>query len=190
MISYNGVLYLAKYANPGYVPTVSTYYWAPYSCTNTSTAPSCPSPTNSWTQGAAYAVGQVVGYNGSLYVARYANPGYNPTMSTYYWAAYACKSGATAVCLNPVTNWVQGSSYAAGAVVIYQGLQYVAKYANPGYNPTISTYYWAPVGAWVQGKYYAAGSVVTYSGATYKASYANPGYNPTISTYYWSKLGC
>jgi hypothetical protein len=66
----------------------------------------------------------------------------------------------------------------------------VAKYANPGYNPTVSTYYWAPVGSWVQGKYYAVGSVVTYSGSTYKAKYANPGYNPTISTYYWSKLGC
>jgi hypothetical protein len=40
--------------------------------------------------------------------------------------------------------WVQGQSYATGSVVSYNGKLYRAKYANPGYNPTISTYYWAP----------------------------------------------
>ncbi len=189
MISYNGALYLAKYANPGYNPTISTYYWAPYNCANLSVAPVC-SITQSWVQGGSYKVGQVVSYSGGAYIARYANPGYNPTISTYYWAAYACNGGTLATCTNPISNWIQGNNYAAGAVVIYNGLQYVAKYANPGYNPTISTYYWAPVGAWVQGKSYAAGNVVTYSGATYRATYANPGYNPSISTYYWSRLGC
>jgi chitinase len=28
----NGQLYVAKFANPGYDPTTSTYYWAPYGC--------------------------------------------------------------------------------------------------------------------------------------------------------------
>jgi chitodextrinase len=189
VVSYSGLLYLAKYANPGYNPTVSTYYWARYDCANLSTAPACSSTVSNWTQGLSYAASAVVSYNGSPYIAKYANPGYNPTTSTYYWASYACKSSAP-TCTDPIAGWVQGQSYAAGAVVSYQGLQYVAKYANPGYNPSVSTYYWAPVGSWVQGKSYAAGSVVTYSGSTYKAKYANPGYNPTISTYYWSKLGC
>src|SRR4051794_36632024 len=40
--------------------------------------------------------------------------------------------------------WVEGQSYAAGAIVTYNGQLYVAKFDNPGYNPTISTYYWAP----------------------------------------------
>ncbi len=88
--------------------------------------------------------------------------------------------------------WVQGQYYAAGSIVTYNGAQYQAKYANPGYNPTISTYYWARYTAttWVQGQYYGAGSVVTYNGKLYRARYANPGYNPTISTYYWVPVAC
>ena len=82
-------------------------------------------------------------------------------------------------------------NYAAGSVVTYNGSAYVAKYANPGYNPTISTYYWAPYApTWVMGQYYAAGSIVTYQGRMYRAKYANPGYNPTISTYYWAPYSC
>jgi hypothetical protein len=55
-------------------------------------------------------------------------------VSTYYWALYSPPS------------WVQGKYYAAGSVVTYKdGKRYIAKYANPGYNPTISTYFWAKV---------------------------------------------
>ena len=37
--------------------------------------------------------------------------------------------------------WVEYQSYAAGAIVRYKyGQLYIAKFANPGYNPTISTY--------------------------------------------------
>ena len=43
-------------------------------------------------------------------------------------------------------DWVQGRYYAAGSIVSYNGTQYRAIHANPGYNPTISTYYWAPHG--------------------------------------------
>ena len=88
--------------------------------------------------------------------------------------------------------WVQGQYYTAGSVVSYGGTLYRAKYANPGYNPTISTYYWTrdTRTTWVQGQYYPAGSVVIYNGTSYRAKYANPGYNPTISTYYWAPGGC
>ncbi len=87
---------------------------------------------------------------------------------------------------------MQGQYYAAGNTVSYSGALYRAKYANPGYNPTISTYYWArdTSTSWVQGQYYPSGSVVTYNGASYRAKYANPGYNPTISTYYWAPHSC
>ncbi|MDB5929478.1 MAG: hypothetical protein JWR60_1185 [Polaromonas sp.] len=48
------------------------------------------------------------------------------------------------VCTKPPA-WVNGQHYAAGARVLYpNGLAYVAKFANPGYNPTISTHFWAP----------------------------------------------
>jgi len=41
-------------------------------------------------------------------------------------------------------NWRQGKQYAAGSIVSYPDRKlYIAKVANPGYNPTISTYYWS-----------------------------------------------
>ena len=41
-------------------------------------------------------------------------------------------------------NWLQGKQYAAGSVVSYpDSRKYIARVANPGYNPTISTYYWS-----------------------------------------------
>ena len=90
--------------------------------------------------------------------------------------------------------WVNGATYLAGSIVTYtDGKLYIAKFANPGYNPTISTYYWSVYThpAWVAGKYYAAGSIVTYKGGkAYIAKYANPGYDPTISTYFWAPYGC
>ncbi|ADB34097.1 Chitinase [Kribbella flavida DSM 17836] len=41
-------------------------------------------------------------------------------------------------------NWVAGTWYPAGTVVRYNGLYYVAEHDNPGYDPTISTWYWEP----------------------------------------------
>ena len=41
-------------------------------------------------------------------------------------------------------NWVQGKQYAAGSIVSYtNNKKYIANFANPGYNPTISTYFWS-----------------------------------------------
>lgn len=45
----------------------------------------------SWSQARQYAAGSIVSYpDNKLYVARVANPGYNPTISTYFWSQYAC----------------------------------------------------------------------------------------------------
>jgi predicted chitinase/chitodextrinase len=42
-------------------------------------------------------------------------------------------------------NWVAGQSYAVGAIVRYtNGLYYQATHDNPGYDPTISTWFWSP----------------------------------------------
>ena len=192
----NGIHYIAKFANPGYEPTISTYYWSPYSCSVTAPPPSA------WMQGKQYAVGSVVEYsNGKLYKANFANPGYEPTISTYYWSPYG-----SAVTPPPPPAWMEGKQYAVGNVVEYSnGKLYKANFANPGYEPTISTYYWSPYSSavtppppptcssstWTEGKQYAAGSVVKYSnGNLYQANSANPGYNPTISSYYWSRYVC
>ncbi|MCW8126590.1 carbohydrate-binding protein [Microbulbifer halophilus] len=44
-------------------------------------------------------------------------------------------------------QWSQGTSYVAGDVVAYQGGYYIAEHDNPGYDPTISTYFWEPTTA-------------------------------------------
>lgn len=45
----------------------------------------------SWREGKQYAAGSIVSYPDSkLYIAKVANPGYNPTISTYFWSQYAC----------------------------------------------------------------------------------------------------
>jgi chitodextrinase len=125
--------------------------------------PACTSPA--WVQGKQYAVGSIVTYpGGKQYIAKVANPGYDPTVSTYFWSQYFCAvSVAPAPAPAPVvapaptptpvvapkpscssTAWTQGKQYAVGSVVTYaKGVMYIAKVANPGYNPTISTYFWA-----------------------------------------------
>ena len=56
----------------------------------------------------------------------------------------AVTSDATSCSSYP--TWVAGQSYAVGAIVEYpsNGQYYIATNANPGYDPTISTWYWSP----------------------------------------------
>lgn len=125
------------------------------------------------------------------------------TAEGYAAPAQAAPAAAPLACGS--SKWVEGKQYSAGNVVTYSnGSVYTAKFANPGYNPTVSTYFWAPsncTGAapaptcsasnWVMGKQYAAGSTVAYSnGYKYIANFANPGYDPTVSTYFWSRYAC
>ncbi|MBI2393441.1 MAG: chitinase [Deltaproteobacteria bacterium] len=100
---------------------------------------SCGATT--WQQGKWYPAGAVVYYSGRYYVATNANPGYHPTISTWYWSP---KSGCTTTSTCNASAWQQGKWYSAGAVVGYGGKYYVATYGNPGYDPTISTWYWSP----------------------------------------------
>ena len=83
-------------------PEWSTTLWTLY----TPSAPAAPAPavvaapapavcsaapaSTVWVQGKLYAAGSVVSYSSKLYRAKYVNPGYVPTISTYYWAAYSC----------------------------------------------------------------------------------------------------
>lgn len=98
----------------------------------------CPHPA--WVSGRQYPAGSIVTYQAQLYFARYANPGYNPTISTYFWAPYACVVPAPCV----YRDWVSRWNYKAGDIVTYQGRLYLAERDNPGYDPTISTYFWEP----------------------------------------------
>ncbi|WP_437929904.1 glycosyl hydrolase family 18 protein [Sorangium sp. So ce291] len=41
-------------------------------------------------------------------------------------------------------EWQEGQWYDEGAIVNYQGEAYIAEHGNPGYIPTVSTYFWEP----------------------------------------------
>ena len=57
------------------------------------TADACTSAPN-WSAGTWYGTGNVVKYtDGKYYIAEHDNPGYDPTISTWYWDPYTC-SGA------------------------------------------------------------------------------------------------
>ncbi len=42
------------------------------------------------------------------------------------------------------TNWSAGTNYPVGSVVLFNGNYFVAEHENPGYDPTISTWFWEP----------------------------------------------
>ena len=64
---------------------------APAEAAVTSAAASCSSYP-AWVAGQYYDVGAIVEYpaNGQYYIATNANPGYDPTISTWYWSPYTC----------------------------------------------------------------------------------------------------
>jgi hypothetical protein len=94
----DGNLYRAKFANPGYIPTVSTVFWEPFVCTAAPTPTPAPPPTPApacsfpgWVSGTQYAAGSIVTFtDGNFYRAKFANPGYIPTVSTFFWERYIC----------------------------------------------------------------------------------------------------
>ncbi|MBZ3901392.1 MULTISPECIES: glycoside hydrolase family 19 protein [Streptomyces] len=50
----------------------------------------------SWVAGRSYVTGNIVRYtDGKAYRAEHDNPGYDPTISTWYWEPYACENGPT-----------------------------------------------------------------------------------------------
>ncbi len=80
-------------AKPGYVA-----YSYPHplrtATVTTSTTTTCNFPD--WVGGKSYVIGDKVRYaaNGKFYQASHNNPGWDPTISTYFWDSYAC-SGTT-----------------------------------------------------------------------------------------------
>ncbi|AUX29875.1 uncharacterized protein SOCE836_019680 [Sorangium cellulosum] len=51
--------------------------------------------------------------------------------------------GESAACAG-APAWQEGQWYDEGAIVIYEGQAYIAEHGNPGYIPTVSTYFWEP----------------------------------------------
>lgn len=181
-------------------------------------AQACPS--TAWVMYKQYAAGSIVTFQGNQYVAKHANPGYNPTISTYFWSRYYCvgptpapappatapapaPAPAPATSAGPVgtkvcgfPRFTAGQIYEAGSVVAYENHRYIANMWNRGSNPK-GTAYWSDWSVyndptWVAGRSYAVASIVTYSdGRLFIARASNPGSNPTTNPAQWSSYyGC
>ena len=101
-----------------------------------------------WSSSAVYTGGMTASYNGDNWLAQWWTQGETPGVATVWVSQGACGSGSGgsggSSCSYPA--WVAGQSYAVGAIVTYpaNGQLYIATNANPGYDPTISTWYWSP----------------------------------------------
>lgn len=114
-----------------------------------------------WSSGTVYVGGDTASYNGDNWQAKWWTQGDTPGGSAGVWADQGTcggsgggttggsggtggsSGGTSGGCSYPA--WVAGQYYAAGAIVQYtNGLYYIATNANPGYDPTISTWYWSP----------------------------------------------
>ena len=104
-VSHNGRNWLAKWWTQNEAPPGTSGVWADQGACGTSTPPpggTCNYPN--WVAGSWYATGNIVRYtNGLYYIAEHDNPGYDPTISTWYWDPYTC-SGQPPSTTNPPTN--------------------------------------------------------------------------------------
>ena len=94
-----------------------------------------------------YTGGAVVSYNSHNWTAKWWTQYEAPsTGGSGVWSdGGTCDGGSSGGGTCSYPDWVAGQSYATGAIVRYtNGLYYQATHDNPGYDPTISTWYWSP----------------------------------------------
>ncbi len=100
-----------------------------------------------WSSSAVYVGGDAASYNGHNWSAKWWTQGETPGAADVWADQGACDGstpgGGGGSCSYPA--WVAGQSYVAGDIVTYtNGGLYQALHDNPGYDPTISTWYWQP----------------------------------------------
>ncbi|MFI7386399.1 glycoside hydrolase family 19 protein [Streptomyces sp. NPDC049813] len=113
--------------------------------TSTASAATC---ATGWNATAVYTGGSTASYNGHNWQAKWWTQGETPsTGGSGVWADQGSCTGGSGgggtSCTYPA--WVAGRAYVAGDIVKYtNGKYYKASHDNPGYDPTISTWYWDP----------------------------------------------
>ena len=116
----------------------------------TANAAACAAP---YSASQVYTGGTTASYNGDNWLAKWWTQGEAPsTGGSGVWADQGACSGGSGgggggggtTCSYP--DWVAGTNYATGAIVRYpaNGQYYQATHDNPGYDPTISTWFWSP----------------------------------------------
>ncbi|MEJ2855880.1 MULTISPECIES: glycoside hydrolase family 19 protein [unclassified Saccharothrix] len=110
--------------------------------TTSASAAACATP---WSASAVYTGGMTASHNGHNWSAKWWTQNETPG-SAQVWADQGVCGGGTTTPPPPTCSypaWVQGQFYAAGSIVKYtDGKFYIAEHDNPGYDPTISTWYW------------------------------------------------
>ncbi|WNI15840.1 glycoside hydrolase family 19 protein [Actinacidiphila sp. ITFR-21] len=117
---------------------------------STASAATCASP---WSSSAVYTGGMAASYNSHNWSAKWWTQGETPGAADVWADQGACDGssggsggttgGSGGSCDYPA--WAAGHTYVTGNVVRYtDGNLYVAEHDNPGYDPTISTWYWDP----------------------------------------------
>jgi predicted chitinase/chitodextrinase len=106
-----------------------------------------------WSSTAVYTGGGTASYNSHNWLAKWWTQNDTPGGAVGVWSDQgACGGGSTPPPTTPppvgscsYPAWAAGTAYTAGAIVRYSnGLYYQATHDNPGYDPTISTWYWSP----------------------------------------------
>ncbi|MFD0599114.1 carbohydrate-binding protein [Catellatospora coxensis] len=100
-----------------------------------------------WQSSSVYTGGMTASHNGRNWLARWWTQNETPGVAEVWSDQGTCTGGTTpppgGTCSHP--NWAAGTWYTTGSIVRYtNGLYYIAEHDNPGYDPTISTWYWDP----------------------------------------------
>lgn len=105
-----------------------------------------------WSSSSVYTGGQTASYNAHNWQAKWWTQGETPGAADVWADEGACggssggtggTTGGSGSCSYPA--WVAGRNYVTGDIVQYSnGSDYIATHDNPGYDPTISTWYWSP----------------------------------------------
>lgn len=106
-------------------------------------AAACTTP---WQATAVYTGGMTASYNSHNWQAKWWTQNELPGGASGVWADQGtCGTGTPPPPTCNYPNWAAGAWYVTGSIVRYtDGLYYVAEHDNPGYDPTISTWYWDP----------------------------------------------
>ena len=135
---------LALLATAGVIVVAAAATVLPMTASDAAVA--CVTPYNS---SAVYTGGMTASYNGHNWTAKWWTQGEAPSTggSGVWQDGGTCGDGSGGgggtTCSYP--DWVAGQYYAVGAIVRYtNGLYYQATHENPGYDPTISTWFWSP----------------------------------------------
>ncbi|WP_333771614.1 glycoside hydrolase family 19 protein [Streptomyces sp. IBSBF 2435] len=114
---------------------------------STASAADC---ATAWNSSSVYTGGMSASYNSHNWSAKWWTQGETPGAADVWADQGGCTGGTGSTggstgggCSYP--SWVAGRAYTTGAIVRYtNGLYYIATHDNPGYDPTISTWYWSP----------------------------------------------